>query len=367
MIPKLNVLFVVSLAFLLRVLLFTICPETFDSMLWRMFGRSISDSGLSNSYRDVYMLNHPPAASFISGVLYSVSRGWGFNENYWCRFLSLLAEAGIVWLLYTYQKYTGKERIVIRYLLSSIPAIIVFGFGNIDVVCFFFVLWAIIELDKSKSYLKSGLLLGVSLNIKLLPLFLVPVLISIAGDFQRIRRFLIGLGISCSPFFFFFILDPHGLFRKVLNYVPELKFRWGMPVLLQGTGIEDWYYTSGKYISLFGVLLVCIFYKVYKKNDPFVLVLQCSLVFFLFAPAIFMYYLMYAHLFMLFSSPVIFMVTEFLLAPLLFCYTPAAMSLQGILSKDDVLLLTSILTSTLYSFWMLYLVYLFKRKCPKKN
>jgi len=227
-------------------------------------------------------------------------------------------------------------------------------------VCFFFLLWAIISFHKSKAWLKSGLLLGCALNIKLLPVFLIPVFIAIAGDYRSIRLFITGLVISSSPWLAFFLFDPYALFNKVINYIPELKFRWGMPVILQGTLLQHWYYVNGKYISISGVVLVSIGYRIREKNDPFLLIILSSLIFIVLAPAIFMYYLMYTHLFILFRSPRLFIATEFLLAPLLFFFSEPAMGLNGILSENDVLVLSSIIVPTLYTIWIFYTVRLLK-------
>jgi len=245
--------------FAARLYLWWVTTGTNDPVLWYEFGTSVSSTGLIATYQKIQLFNHPPLMGLWAMQSYRWSSDlWTFAH--YLKLPGLLGEALTLWALW---RFAGPVAAGAYALLPA--AILVSGFhGNTDCLYAALVLVAVIAFDRQR-YFVAGLLLAAALNVKLIPLLLVPLVFIGLPNRRALLLLTAGLSIGAVPFIGPALEAGPEMYRNMLQYNSNAD-NWGIPLLLRPSGrsldpefsptMLDTYLEAGRYVILTGVVLV---------------------------------------------------------------------------------------------------------------
>ena len=234
-----------------------------DVTSWYKYAESIAANGLIETYRNIQLFNHPPLIG-----LYAMQAWWWSGEDLWTfahliKIPGLAGEALILWALW---RFAGPKASAAYAWLPA--AILVSGFhGNTDCLYVALVLVAVIAFDRQRYFL-AGLLLAGALNVKLLPLMLVPLVFIGSPNRKALLRLTAGLAIGAAPFVVPALSAGHAMYRNMVSYNSN-AVNWGLLAILnQCVGIpalgkwaaatKDFYLVAGRYVILAAITGVAL-------------------------------------------------------------------------------------------------------------
>lgn len=276
---------------------------TTDVAYWEMFLEGYQRLGGLGLYRNTILFpgrfnevfNHPPFMILVLRAMGELQAATGLPFPFLLRIPPILADAGSVWLVTAMlRRLRGAGEIPLGVIAMAVaPAsIFISGFhGNTDPVMIFFVLLAVYYLTPGAHALPEGSLrlsavaFGMSLNVKVAPLVLVPVfLFYLRGGSRRFQFFAIAGAVVAAGSLPYIAQDPLALASRILGYGGQYGY-WGVsrflaqlrePWTLVALGYARW----GKYLLL--AAIVALAYALNRRRDPPPLFLQCGAVLFLF-------------------------------------------------------------------------------------
>ena len=165
---------------------------SYDTLLWAAHAQSIIVLGVARTYERVLLFNHPP----IMGIYAAHSWLWAHADVLrFARYMKLPGLAGEALTVWALWRFAGYRAFVAYAWLPA--AILVSAYhGSTDCLCAALVLVAAISFDREQYFL-SGLLWSAALNVKLIPLVLLPVVVLGAPKMRDFIRLAIGLAIVC--------------------------------------------------------------------------------------------------------------------------------------------------------------------------
>jgi len=176
--------------FAARLYLWWISIGTNDSINWHEFGSSIASNGLAATYQYLERFNHPP----LMGLYAMEASRWSYNLLTFAHYLKIPGLAGEALTLWALARFASlKAAVAYAWLPASI---LVSGFhGNTDCLYAALVLVAVIAFDR-QLYFLAGLLLAASLNVKLIPLMLLPLVFIASPNRTALLRLAAGLVVG---------------------------------------------------------------------------------------------------------------------------------------------------------------------------
>jgi len=238
--------------------------------------------------------NHPPFMAYVLGAWSALEAVSSVPLRFWLRFSDAVADVGSLLVLgRLLRRRLGeiRTRAALGWFVVSPIAILVSGFhGNTDPIFLFFTLLAIdlVEAAHRPVWL-GGAVLGMAMNIKIVPVVLVPVVaLSLSGARRRIE-FVIGMlavfVLGSLPM----VLEAPGLLlNQVFGYRSQ-RGSWGLSLLAlvmqQDSGwswLAELYLRHGTILAL-GLVLVVSVWPPPRRETLFV---RAGLVMFLFVSAI---------------------------------------------------------------------------------
>jgi hypothetical protein len=228
-------------AFALRLVISWYSLGSNDWDAWAHFGYWIGQYGLFPMYKADPHLNHPPLAALWAAKAMRLSQVTGLSFPFLFRLPAIAADAGSCLLI---GLVMAKRRgAVWGWLLAAgfawcLPAILVGAYHcNTDNVGAFLILLSVWLLAERASFLGGGLALAAAINVKLIPVLLVPPLLSLSRDRRDALRFLGGLAVGALPFIPVLIGAGGAFYRNALAYNPMVD-QWGPALFLQA--FEEW-------------------------------------------------------------------------------------------------------------------------------
>jgi 4-amino-4-deoxy-L-arabinose transferase-like glycosyltransferase len=228
----------VGLSTILKLWLALTTFGTNDVRYWQTFMRYIVGKGSVTIYRDIRFYNHPPAMSGLLWLMHLLADHAPHGFPFVMRLPATLADAGSALLVYRLVVFAWGERravaCAIGVALSPI-LVLVSGFhGNTDPVFMCVVLLAADRLLIGRSALWSGLVLGVAINVKLVPLLVVPVFFFQLDGWRARARFAGALAAVLVVGFGYHAITGGAFFsRNVLQYSGLIGI-WGLTELSAG-------------------------------------------------------------------------------------------------------------------------------------
>jgi len=197
------------------------------------------------------LFNHPPLMLFLLGKFAPIPGALNIPFHSLFRLLSSLASFATFLLVYrlTRDRLQSKWNI---FLYASCPTcILIAGFhGNTDPWMILFLVATAWSAESGKASWLTGLLFGIALNIKLVPVFLVPILFFyLRGKRERIICFTT-IAIICLAIWLPYLWqDPANVLRSTFGYPSEFGI-WGIGYLLKNTMFIWKYSFNAKYLVL---------------------------------------------------------------------------------------------------------------------
>lgn len=268
----------------LRVMVWWFSIGSNDAHIWAGHARSILDHGLVWTYENVQIMNHPPLMGWWSAVANTFGPDmWTFSL--WLRVPGLLGDIASVGLLWRFASPSAAA----VYALAPVAILVTSYHANTDGLCTVAILAGAFALDRQRWFL-AGTAIAAALNVKLIPLVLLPVVFACVPDMRALVRLAGGLALAIIPYL---SLDWTVLRRNLLGYSPITVglAEWGVTGLLSGSA-RAWYASNGKWIMLAAMLALAVFGRVQAMRPSVQLALALSL-FVLLVPGFGVQYLLY--------------------------------------------------------------------------
>jgi hypothetical protein len=212
-----------------RVVVILISTGSNDMLTWTQFAWSIQQQGLWETYRSYPSFNHPPLMGLLADGLLQVQHLLRIQFRVLWKLPPLLADLCALRLLWGYYQPRGKLWAAAALALFSCNpiSIAVTAFhGNTDSLCAVLMLYAALLHGRGKPLL-AGLALAGAVNVKLIPLILVPGFLLLCADPRAGLRFLLGFALGCVPLLIALLMVPREFYDNVLHYNSQLD-RWGL-------------------------------------------------------------------------------------------------------------------------------------------
>jgi hypothetical protein len=222
---------------LARVLLSAISTGSDDIRSWERYAHSIAERGLLALYRDDVLFNHPPLPAYFSRASIFFARILHLSFPFVFKLPGVVADCLTAWLLWSWwNRRSGADAGAWAFALYgwSPCAILVSGYhGNTDAIAICFAVLALYLVEEYRWHFWSGLALACAINVKLIPVLLLPALLYRYRSFQEAARFLAGVSLGALPFLAL-IAAGAGLTlnRNVLQYNSLFEY-WGINVFLK--------------------------------------------------------------------------------------------------------------------------------------
>jgi hypothetical protein len=249
-----------------RVWLWWISIGSNDSAIWSTHAQHVLANGLAQTYRKYRsfpQFNHPPLMGLYAAQAWLWSNGslWEFAR--WMKLPGLAGEALTMWALW---RFVGLRAFAVYACLPA--AILVSSYhGSTDCLYAALILLAAIAFDNERYFL-SGLLSSASLNVKLLPLILVPLPFLGVPNRRALLRLAFGFALGMTPFLPPALTAGKAMYQNMLVY-NSLPENWGlMLVLSRGVAspalrwicepLGERWLAAGRYAILLAVLGVAV-------------------------------------------------------------------------------------------------------------
>ena len=215
---------------------------TNDAETFRKFGGYIDEHGLVELYQQVRQFNHPPLAGYWAAAAYVASLRSGLPFPLVFKLPVLLSDlltAVLVWRVW--RTRVPCEALTREWLLPAaavaayawnLVAILVSSFHcNTDSIYAALCLLAVYLLEAKRWNFAAGLAMAAALNVKLVPLVLIPPLLLSFRDVRSLAAFVAGLSVGVVPFLPLLIEIPQTFRKNVLSY-RSLQDYWGVSFFL---------------------------------------------------------------------------------------------------------------------------------------
>ncbi len=240
----------IAVGTLLRLGLAFISFGSNDALIWEHIAARVQQSGLIQAYRTETFLNHPPipvlwarlslalggeplegAAAGTVPIAKSWPRPWfSFVLKLPVIAADALAVALVAWVWLAWGDESQARFAALAMALNPV-AIIISGYHcNTDSVYAALSLLSAYLVSHGRRFFLGGLALGAAINVKLIPLLLIPALLSLCSNWREARRLVYGLAIAALPFLPL-LAAPEALYRNMVAYVPAVG-RWGVGYFL---------------------------------------------------------------------------------------------------------------------------------------
>ena len=236
-VPILRALYALSVAgFLGRVVLALISEGSNDVEIWRGWATLLEQRSLTQMYSSVDGFNHPPLIAMWSVIALHLSRLTGLRFAILLKVPSLLADGLASYLLWRIWQPAGSlmAAVVAAAFAWNLDSILVSGFhGNTDSLCALLCLVSATCIQR-RAFFVAGLALAAALNVKLIPIVLVPPLLLQCRTRRQALAVLGGLALGVVPFLPFLISAGEGFYRHAIAYNSNPD-NWGIGFFLNAS------------------------------------------------------------------------------------------------------------------------------------
>jgi hypothetical protein len=178
--------------------------------------------------------NHPPLMGYFSVLARRLSGSDVVRFSFLMKLPGLLAEvmtAGLIWSIWSKRNARAAAGAVAAYAVSP-TLIMVSGFhGNTDCAYAGLTLLSFYLLCEKNAPLLSGLALAAALNVKIMPVLLIPPLLTQCRSWRQVLLFSAGTAAAIVPFLPFLVANPSAMYRNMVAY-NSLQMEWGLHAFL---------------------------------------------------------------------------------------------------------------------------------------
>lgn len=241
----------ISLAALIKLWLSFNTYGTNDITSWKRFADHIYQHGFFDIYSAGIQYNHPPAVTTWLWLLRFATDRASDWFPFFFRLPAILSDIGSAYLVWRFALHYLPSRI--RLMLALVFAlnpvsIMVSGFhGNTDPIFTFLILISVFLLVFKSWPALAGGIFGLALNVKIVPLILLPAFyLWLRARNPRIH-FVLGAGaVFIAGFALHFVFVPREIFHNVFGYGSFTGF-WGISRIFVNS---EWLFSISKAIIL---------------------------------------------------------------------------------------------------------------------
>ena len=245
---------------------------TNDAGAWERFARGVEARGLRDAYGRFPSLNHPPLPVLWAGAALGVARGTGASFEFVFKLPAILADAASCALLLRIvgSRCGPRAGWYAAVAMALSPAAVLVGayHCNTDNVYAMLCLLACAMLDRGKSF-GAGVALAGAVNVKLIPVLLIPPLLAICRTRRDAILFLTGCAAGAIPLLVAWIGTGPAFAQHVLAYSPRAN-RWGIAFVLYELYLNEptrrvaldlmrFYFETGRWFILASVAMLSFF------------------------------------------------------------------------------------------------------------
>jgi hypothetical protein len=252
------------LGFAARLALSWVSLGSNDWVTWKWFAAIAAGTG-PYAYEHDPTLNHPPIPVVWSSIALLLAGPTRLGFPFLFRLPAILADVGSCVLLNKIWRRRGGDArlgwLAAAAMAWNLDALLVGAYHcNTDNVCAYLTLLAAYLLADRKSPGLAGLALAAAVNVKIVPVLLIPALLAACEDWRGVGRFLLGLAAGVVPFLPLLLTVPAAFARNALFYTPAAG-EWGLmffPMYAQhlpavagrAGGAVEWLSRYGKFLML---------------------------------------------------------------------------------------------------------------------
>lgn len=279
---------------LLRIAISWVSIGTNDLFTLQRFAEDITAQGLFRSYGTTPLMNHPPLP-----MLWAWGGRWLasfdlFPYPFLFRLPVIAADIGSCFLiLRIVRRREGPVRGLVAAVSYSwcLAALLVSGYHcNTDSIYAFFCLLAAYFVAERRAFFYAGLALGAAINIKLIPVCLIPALYALCRKRQEAVYLTLGLALCVLPFVPVLLFAGEGFLTQVVFYSPQMQ-AWGVLLLLMhldgvidGPGAMHAYAEYGRFFVLGACILLAVLGWRWRRWDAYQLMALTLMLFLIVTP-----------------------------------------------------------------------------------
>jgi hypothetical protein len=212
-----------------------------DVGIWLQHAKVVAESGVRFAYENPHpvswQFNHPPLTGYWAALAYQISAAEPLAFSFWIKLPGLLVEllsAALIYLIWS-KRSPALASIAFAAYGWSLPLILISGYhGNTDCAYAGLTLLAAFLMQEKQKPFWAGMALGASLNIKLLPLIIIPPLLSQCRSRRAFFDCCAGLAVAGLPFVPFLVTSAPSMYKNMISY-NSLQLEWGINAFLKTT------------------------------------------------------------------------------------------------------------------------------------
>jgi len=208
-----------------------------DAHGWHYHSWVVRDHGVRFAYENpaaLWRFNHPPLMGYWAAFSEWMSAPNFQKFSLWMKLPGLLAEVMSAVLIYRIWARCDPSKGAWAFAAYgfSLPLIFVGAYHcNTDTAYAGLTLLAMYWMQHTRRPFWSGVALAAALNVKLLPMFLVPPLFAQCRSRRELLRFSAGLALGILPYLPFLVTSARAMYRNMLAY-NSLQAEWGIMAFL---------------------------------------------------------------------------------------------------------------------------------------
>ncbi len=250
----------ITLGALTRIWLWWHFIGSADAHIWSQHGAEILVHGIAHTYQTVAIFNHPPVMGWLAALWSYLGHGDLIVFSRWLKIPGLIGELVTLALLWRMVSPVAAA----IYALSPVAILISAFHGNTDALCAALILAGALAAER-KHWFITGVLFAAGLNVKLVPLLLVPVLLS-SVPWRALPRLAAGLALAGIPFLPPALSAASAMRQNILNYNPPVQ-DWGAVAFLGYATVKSWYLGNGRFVVLAAIILFAVWSR-FQRNLP---------------------------------------------------------------------------------------------------
>jgi len=290
---------VVAIGAIVRLLLWWNSIGSNDALIWYSHAEAIRDYGIVGTYEQVQAFNHPPLIGLYMYAALAVADGDLLTFAHLLKLPALAGEALTIVMLW---RFAGCRAAAVYALLPA-PILVSAFHGNTDCLLAALLLGSALAFDRDR-YLLAGLLFGAAMNVKVVPLVLLPVVLLAPLSVRVFVRLVAGMAVGAIPFVLPALFAARAMIRNMVEYVPNPD-NWGVLSVLNpavdqprlavlASPARDWYIENGRYFVLLAIVAVAVLARARRPIPISARLAAAIALFLLLAPGFGVQYVVYA-------------------------------------------------------------------------
>ena len=236
-----RLMLLLGLALLARLIVAAVSIGSNDAILFHTFAVEIRKFGVIETYQLDGLFNHPPLVALWAraALLFADRLPQPFGEVHaFCFIFKLpiiaadVLGAWLIWKIWRRKLGSKAAGAIAAAAAWSLCGIAISAYHcNTDPLYAALCLAAVYLMEERESYFLGGLTLAAAINVKIVPVLLIPGLLLSCRSPDQARKFFLGLAIGAAPFLPVLAKAAPSFAHNALAYNSSVN-NWGVTVLL---------------------------------------------------------------------------------------------------------------------------------------